>query len=170
MPASDFSTLYDRSYPYLYQLVASIHCNSQFIEDILQEIYLAAWMRFRTGTHPNPFGWLIITARHKAYDMLRRQLRETQKFIPLESQDTTCLPVPPASVPGQQLEQLFELDAPYQHIQLLLTEEELALLVAHYEDGFSVAEISERLNISDRACYMRLHRARKKLEPLVRAS
>lgn len=170
MPTSDFSSLYSRSYPYLYQLVASIYCNPQLIEDILQEIYLAAWVRFRGSAHPNPFGWLVITARHKAYDMLRRQLREAQKFVPLENERSACLPEPSTSDSGEQMEHLLERDSPYQHLQPLLNREELSLLVAYYEEGFSVSEISKRLNISDRACYMRLHRARKKLEPLIQSS
>jgi len=47
-----------------------------------------------------------------------------------------------------------------------LNEEELMLLIAYYDKGFTVTDISRQLNISDSACYMRLHRARKKLEPL----
>lgn len=170
MPTSDFSSLYTLSYPYLYQLVASIYCNPQFIEDILQEIYLAAWVRFRGTVHPNPFGWLVITARHKAYDMMRRQLRETQNFIPLADEAAVSLPVSSTDTSEKQIDQLLEKEAPYRNLQPLLKDEELSLLVAYYEEGCSVAEISRRLNISDRACYMRLHRAKKKLEPLIRAS
>ncbi len=165
MPISDFSYLYSHSYPYLYQLVASIYCNPCFIEDILQEIYLAAWEHFQISTHPNPLGWLVVTARHKAYDMMRRQMRETQKFIPLGEDADLALGF--SSSFQEPMSRILEREGLYPNIRPLLSEDELTLLVAYYDEGFSVADLSRRMNISDHACYMRLHRARKKLEPLI---
>lgn len=164
MPVSDFSFLYLDSYPYLYRLVASIAHNSGLVEDILQEIYLTAWEQFRAVTPPNPYGWLIITARHKTHDIMRRRFRETQTFIPLEDDFPSTMVLP--SLRLEPMTRWIERETRYQNIRRHLNEEELMLLIAYYDKGFTVTDISRRLNISDSACYMRLHRARKKLEPL----
>lgn len=164
MPISDFSFLYRNSYPYLYRLVASIVHNFGLVEDILQDIYLTAWEHFRTETPPNPYGWLVITARHKTHDIMRRQFRETQTFIPLEDDYPS-----PTTLPSLRLEPMtrwIERETRYQNIRRHLNDEELTLLIAYYDKGFTVTDLSKLLNISDSACYMRLHRARKKLEPL----
>lgn len=168
MLASEFSDLYHRSYPYLYQLVGSVNPGHHAIEDTIQDIYLAAWLRFRGSPHPNPFGWLIITARHKACDQLRRQLQDSQCCIPLD-EDTPLIPDGP-DFAEQQIEHLAESEMPYRRIRALLSEDELFLLLAHYEEGLSVPELSGRLGISPGACYMRLRRARLKLAPLLQTA
>ena len=168
MHPSDFSALYQSSYSYIYQLVFSVGQNHQAAEDTVQEIFLAAWVRFRGSPHPNPFGWLILTARHKAYDMLRRQMREARHFVPLDfDAEYTALSIG-----------LFTTDetvlagdeCPYSRILPLLKREDFNLLIAHYDHGITIAELSEKLNISSGACYMRLSRAKKKLLPLLRES
>lgn len=164
MQPSDFSSLYQSSYAYIYQLVFSVSQNRQSTEDTVQEIYLAAWIRFRAKAHPNPFGWLVITARHKACDALRRQLREAKHLIPLDfgtdanlcpGIDSLCSDCHPES------------ETAYEHIRPLLKQEEFYLILAHYEYGIPVAELADRMRISPGACYMRLHRARRKLAPLM---
>ncbi len=166
MHSSDFSVLYQSSYAYIYQLVFSITPNRQTAEDTVQDIYLAAWLCFRDKAHPNPFGWLILTARHKACDSLRRQIRESRRCIPL-TDTAACVPVYTVSSafprPGG-----YETEMSYGQIRRLLRGDEFDLIIARYEMGFSVDELSEKLRISPAACYMRLHRARRKLEALIR--
>ena len=49
-------------------------------EEMLQEAYATALQRWRVDGPPaNPVAWLVSTARHKAIDRLRRQLRFEQK-------------------------------------------------------------------------------------------
>ncbi len=49
-------------------------------EEMLQEAYAAALQKWRVDGPPaNPVAWLVSTARHKAIDRLRRQLRFEQK-------------------------------------------------------------------------------------------
>jgi len=165
MLPSEFSDLYHRSYPYLQRLVGSVTSGYHATEDTIQEVYLAAWLRFRSTSHPNPFGWLIITARHKACDQLSRQLWDSQHCIPLD-EDTFISPGSP-SFEDTQIDHLSDLEMPYPRIRRLLSSDELTLLVAFYEEGVSILDLSKRLNISPQACYMRLHRARHKLDPLL---
>lgn len=163
MHSSDFSTLYHTSYSHIYQLVFSVGKNRQSAEDTVQEIYLAAWLRFRGDTHPNPLGWLILTARHKACDMLRRQMRESQRCISLDMQaEYTAL-----STGLFVTDDIISDEEPYSRIRSLLKPDEFDLLIAHYDHGLPIAELARRLQISASACYMRLHRARQKLSVLI---
>lgn len=170
MQSSEFSALYQSSYPYIYQLVFSVNQDHQAVEDTVQEIYLAAWLRFRDSSHPNPFGWLVLTARHKACDMLRRRLREAKRCIPMDMHDDSNsgnYTLADAGTICGDISCLCEDASPYSNIRPLLRDEEFDLLLAHYEDGFSVNELAEKLHISPSACYMRLHRARRKLTALM---
>lgn len=166
MLASEFSDLYHRSYPYLCQLIGSGNPGCS-VEDTIQEVYLAAWARFQHISHPNPFGWLIITARHKLSDQLRRQRKESAFCVPLDQ-------VLEASnriiFHHMRIEHLWETDPPYGRVLQLLNQDELSLLLAYYEDGVPISELSSRLGITPHACQMRLHRAKKKLTPLLRTA
>lgn len=164
MHSSDFSTLYQSSYSYIYQLVFSVSQNHQTVEDTVQEIYLAAWLRFRDNSHPNPFGWLVLTARHKACDMIRRQIRDSKRCVPMDM-TTDFLPSDASLV--SSISGFENGEPPYSQIRPLLREDEFQLILAHYEQGFSVNELADELQISPSACYMRLHRARRKLSSLV---
>ena len=167
MHPSDFATLYYTSVPHIRHLVFSITKNQQALEDIVQDIYLAAWLRFRNDTHPNPMGWLLLTARHKAYDLIRRQLRESQFFLSQDlTSDTTVINSGLYS-PDPHLDTVCEDQQPYAKIRCFLRKEELELLLEYYDDRLSINEIAAKRHISPSACHMRLHRARKKLEPLV---
>ena len=168
MLVSEFSDLYHRSYPYLLRLVVSDGSGHQAAEDTIQEVYLAAWLRFRHSPHPNPFGWLVITARRKTCDQLRRQLWDSQHCIPLDENTLPC-PDGPA-FDDERISHLSDLEMPYPRSRQFLSEDELALLLAFYEEGMSIRDLSRHLNISPRACYMRLHRARHKLDPLVKSA
>lgn len=165
MQSSDFSALYQSSYPYIYQLVFSVNQNQQAVEDTVQEIYLAAWIRFRRAPHPNPFGWLVLTARHKASDMLRRQLREEKRCVPLDLSENS-LPLGTCHT-DSDTPCLWDEYSVYSHIRPLLRKDEFDLLIARYEQGFSIGELAEQLRISPSACYMRIHRIRLKLAPLI---
>ena len=65
---------------------------------------------------------------------------------------------------------MFESDPPYGRILRLLSLKELSLLLAYYEDGISISDLSSRLGITPHACQMRIHRAKKKLTPLLRTA
>lgn len=166
MHASDFSALYRASYPQIRQLVFSISKNQQAVEDIVQDIYLAAWLRFRNDSHPNPMGWLLLTARHKAYDLLRRQIRESEHYVLQDLSTDTAVIHSGLFDDDPNLDMVCENTSPYQQIQPLLRPEEFDLLLDHYDRGLSIDDLAAKHRITSSACYMRLHRARRKLEPL----
>ena len=60
--------------------------NFDLAEDVLQEAYLVALEQWpRDGIPPNPVGWLIVTARRKAIDRLRRDNTLEKKQLLLKS-------------------------------------------------------------------------------------
>src|SRR5579859_7955944 len=61
-------------------------------EEAVQEAFAAAAERWpEAGVPPNPGGWIVVTARHKALDRLRREStrygRETQAAVLLAADD-----------------------------------------------------------------------------------
>ncbi|MBQ8813216.1 MAG: RNA polymerase sigma factor [Lachnospiraceae bacterium] len=166
MHSSDFSALYRASSPLIRQLVFSISKNQQAVEDIVQDVYLAAWLRFRDNTHPNPMGWLLLTARHKAYDLLRRQIRESEHYVLQDLTKDTAVIRSGLFDNDPNLDLICEASTPYGQIQPLLRPEEFDMVLDHYDRGLSISELADKHQISTSACYMRLHRARHKLKPL----
>lgn len=167
MHLHDFATLYFNSVPVVRQLVFSVIGNYDNTEDILQEIYLAAWLRFRHEQHPNPMGWIMLTARNKAFDYLRRQIREAEHSLPTDLSQETSVIMAGLYENDMALDMICEEAVPYGRLSPLLQEDELNLLIEHYDHGISVPELANKLHISPSACRMRLHRARKKLKPLL---
>lgn len=57
-------------------------CRTADVEDCFQDIFMLAFInREKLKTHPNPVGWLYVTASNVAYDARRRNLKHEQLTI-----------------------------------------------------------------------------------------
>ena len=167
MLVSDFATLYSDSVPMVRQLVFSVTGDYDSTEDILQDIYLAAWLRFRHSHHPNPMGWLMITARHKACDYLRRRIKSADYCYLADFSEEASVVKTGLYRDDANLDTVCEDAAPYGRLSPLLHPDELSLLIEHYEQRVEVSALARKHHISPSACHMRLHRARKKLKSVL---
>lgn len=126
-------------------------------DDVQQEVWLAVYLGIRDLSNPRAFRtWLFRTTRHRAIDFLRREKRETELFVDAamdvadltESADDSSAPVD-----DRALDAAMALLAPAQREVLLL----------HYRDDLSYAEIALVVGCSIGTVRSRLHHAKRKV-------
>lgn len=63
------------------------------VEDCYQDLFMLAFLnRKKLSSHPNPVGWLFITAANIAHDMMRKNRKNERRTVSFEdAADITCL-------------------------------------------------------------------------------
>lgn len=151
---SKYLSLYQPLYRFLYQLTGS----QPEAEDLLQETFALAWQkREELLRHPNPDGWLYLTARRlwtNAYrvEMNRRRLGKTEDEVTEESavSETTENTV---------LNRFFR----FEELSAVLSGEEIELLIRRFEQGWELKEIAEADAVSEGSVRTRMYRIMQKL-------
>lgn len=140
--------------------------NLALAEDVVQDAFcraLEVW-KFR-GVPENPSAWLMMTAKHRALDVLRRE-RTARTFAPelgrlLESEWTLAPAVEELfasrEIQDDQLRMMFSCCAPR------LPEEAQVALILHILCGFSVGEVAAAFVSKHDAIEKRITRAKKVL-------
>jgi RNA polymerase sigma factor (sigma-70 family) len=138
--------------------------NLALAEDVVQDAFcraLEVW-KFR-GLPENPSAWLMVTAKNRALDVLRRE-RTARTFAPelgrlLESEWTLAPAVEerfaPNVIKDDELRMMFSCCHPR------LPEEAQVALVLHILCGFAVAEVAAAFVSSHAAMEKRISRAKK---------
>src|SRR3974377_2071848 len=133
-------------------------------EDVVQDAFcraLEVW-KFR-GVPENPSAWLMVTAKHRALDVLRRE-RTARTFAPelarMLKSEWTLAPVveevfAPQAIKDDQLRMMFSCCHPR------LPEEAQVALVLNILCGFSVDEIAAAFVSGHAAVEKRISRAKK---------
>ena len=123
-------------------------------EELTQDVFLKAYQALgRLPDDANHRAWLYRIATNAAYDQLRR--RKLIQWLPLMDHDASRA-AEPADVEGQ-IGSSQAVQKALGHIPLKYR----APLVLYSVQGYSVAEISEILDISQGAVKTRLYRARE---------
>ena len=125
-------------------------------EDVQQEVWLAVYLRIRVLSNPRAFRtWLFRTTRHRAIDHLRVQKRD--ELLVDVAQDVADLTESPddsdAALGDIDLDAAMALLPPVQREVLLL----------HYRDHLSYAEIALVVGCSIGTVRSRLHHAKRKV-------
>ena len=134
------------------------------VEDVVQEVLLAIHLKrhtWRVGAPVAP--WVMAIARHKLIDALRRRGR--QVHIPLESVMDVLEAVAPETQPDRQTDlhdALRLLD------QLRPRQREIVRSISI--DGHSIRDVAHRLDMSEGAVRVVLHRALKTMAMIYRKS
>jgi len=144
----------DWLYPFLRRRVVP---RADVIEDILQEILLAAWQALPTYRGDSGLqSWILGIARHKIDDYYRKRIREEEIT---EEEDS----VPePSTMP--MLEQQLDSAAQQERVKTTLSSmpENYALaLLARYRDEKSVREMAQLSGKTEKAMERLLARARE---------
>jgi len=72
--AAQFSQFHAEHYSHVLRYVRLRLKDSNLVEDVVQETFLRAWVDFnKLRNHPNPRGWLFVTARNLVTDNYRAQ-------------------------------------------------------------------------------------------------
>ena len=128
--------------------------NWPMANEAAQETFLVAWRRFEVfRSSENQVGWLKVTAKNVALNMMTRALREQKLFISMgEVPENTAVEAGELPV---SVELLF---------QNMMTEDEIHLLKRIVLEKATYLELAKELNISVWACQKRMQRLLKKLK------
>ena len=139
-------------------IVASLHRRTgdfDVAEEAVQEAVVAALRSWRSdGVPPNPGGWLALTARRRAVDLLRRRARE-QRLV--EEQGDAEVGPSETGGPDERLPMLFGCCHPS-----LSVEARLALTLRAVV-GMTTPQIASAFLVPESTMAQRLVRAKKKI-------
>ena len=138
------TALYDRHGRLVYSLALRVLRDSGDAEDVTQEVFVQAWRQAERfdDTRGSVTAWLLMVARARAIDLLRRRrVRPQPADEPVASE-------PSDRGPGQdlQLEWAERADAVRSALQSLPLVQRLAIELAFFE-GLTHNEIAEQLEI-----------------------
>lgn len=137
----------------------SVTKNSFMAEDAVQDAFVTAWMKLNTLQDPKKYGaWVSRIAKNCAINMINRY----KNYLPIETEDNVDLTADTASNP----EELFEISEDRDDVNKSiksLPDRTRQIIYLHYYDGLSVADIADRMNISEGTVKWQLHDGRKRL-------
>jgi RNA polymerase sigma-70 factor (ECF subfamily) len=144
----------DWLYPFLRRRVVP---RPDVIEDILQEILLAAWQALPTYRGDSSLqGWILGIARHKIDDYYRRRIREED----ISEEEDSALEPAFAPMPEEQLDSVAQQEKVHKILSNMSETYALALL-ARYRDEKSVREMAKLSGKTEKAMERLLARARE---------
>lgn len=156
-----FAAIYQQYRGRVYSYAVS-RAGRQLAEEIVSEVFLIAWRRFADLPDP-PLPWLLVTARNVAASQFRAAVREQSiagemaTWVAAAGQDT-----------GDVGEQVAERIAVLTALSgLPAADRELLTLVAWH--GLPAQVAARVVGCSTAAYFVRLHRARRRLEQAVAA-
>ncbi len=135
----------------LYLYVAAHLPDSHAVDDVVSETFTLACEKLEQfKRHPNPKAWLVLVARHKTLEMLRRLY--DRRLIHLDDE------TPLSSDCSQYGIREFAITA-----REALTPEEYRRFLRYFIWGYSLRELAELENVSPATLSVRLSRIRRKL-------
>jgi RNA polymerase sigma factor (sigma-70 family) len=152
----DFETLYTQYAEKVYRKCLSMTKDSEAAQDFTQEIFIRVFSKLDTFQQKSsPSTWLYSIAHNYCLDQLRIGKRMNWQDFP-EGMELAEEPTVSDEHQLQAMEQLLDT----------LPVEEASLLRLKYEQGLSISQISQQLNLHESAIKMRLKRSRDKLNQL----
>lgn len=136
--------------PKLFRYVYTILCDYHEAEDVVQDVFIAAYKGWTRFDGENESAWLHKIAYNKSIDCMRH--RKTVSFQDLHEDMLIA-------------EQNFDVGYSPAIIRALrrLTDEDRAILLGRITESLSYEELSKRLHMSEPALRKRYERAKKKL-------
>jgi RNA polymerase sigma-70 factor, ECF subfamily len=155
--ADAFAALVRRHQGSVFRRLGRFFRRPEEVEEVAQETFLRAWRKLGTYRGEAPFEhWLTRLCLRCAYDRLRRAGTEAAPAPPERREPE---PVVPGVDPNARLE--------VERLLRRLSVADRFLLVLLEGEGWSVAEIAERLGWSRTNVKVRAHRARKRLRRIL---
>lgn len=152
-----FRKLYDQTYTGLKRFVQYRSRNLHMTDDILQEIYLETYRHIdELAVHQNQIGWIYKTAEFKI--MKLNEVFDRNASRELGSQDFT------EPLTDDDTEGIIQLE----EYRGILEEDELALVMKKYVEGYSYKEIGQMTGNTEVGSKMKIMRLIKKLRKNIR--
>jgi RNA polymerase sigma-70 factor (ECF subfamily) len=148
-----FTDLYRRQHARVFAYAVS-HGGRQLAEEVVAETFLVAWRRVDAVPTSHPLPWLLATARNILRERFRDEVRQRSIADELGAWRGTAADV--ADGVTERAEMLAAL------AQLSADDRELLTLVAWH--GLSAGDAAKVVGCSTATYFVRLHRARRRLE------
>jgi RNA polymerase sigma-70 factor (ECF subfamily) len=158
-----FERLFTRYSPRVFRFVSRIVSNPAAAEEILNEVFLAAWQSAaRYEGRSEPLTWLLSIAHKKAISSLRRRREETGG-----DEDASADLADEKDTPEVTAQKADKGQIMRQCIKLLSSDHRTILDLVYYQER-SVREVAEILSVPENTVKTRLFYARKKLSELLK--
>jgi len=144
--------LYDRYSPLLYTIIKKIAPDQITAEHILVEVFVIIWRKidkfdFKVG---NVYSWLETLTRNKAIDNLRKERIVTNSTIQIyddEYEDYFILPTFPKDIDSLDYKTAITVKPKIEKALSKLTDTQQYVLHLAYYEGYTIDEISDKLNV-----------------------
>ncbi len=155
-----FGKLYDRHVKMIYNKCYGFAKSEDEAEDLTQDVFLQLFIKLRTFKGKSKFStWLYSFTYNFCVNYVNRnkQLKISDKSVQVESSEYKLT----EEVPD---ESLFEMKADKLKKCLeIISAEERSIILLKYQDGASIKELVNLLDIGESAVKMRLKRAKERL-------
>ncbi len=142
--------LYNRYSSLLYTLVKKIVTDENLAEEVLSDIFVIIWKKIKlfeikTG---NAYTWLILLARNKAVDTLKRK-KDSGTLPPYtdEYEDEVIIPHLSKEIDVIDLQTALSIKDNFETALNNLTDAQQYVLYLAFYEGLSQSEIAKKLNI-----------------------
>lgn len=136
---------------------AAVTKNTFMAEDAAQDAFVTAWMKLNTLQDPKKYGsWVCRIAKNCALNMISRY----RSFLPLDAVDNLSITDDGAENPAE-LYALSEGRSEVNKSVEMSPAKVRQIIEMHYFDGLSIAEIADRMRISEGTVKRQLHDGRK---------
>lgn len=154
--AARFTAVYDQTRPRVYAFAVS-HAGRDLADEIVSEVYLVAWRRLADIPRPE-LPWLLAVARNVAASQFRAAVRQRSIAAELRAW-TTAAELTTGDIADQIGERYSVLAA---LATLTISDRDLLTLVAWH--GLTAGQAAQVMGCTTAAYFVRLHRARRRLE------
>ncbi|PRX53061.1 RNA polymerase sigma factor [Flagellimonas meridianipacifica] len=155
-----FGRLYDRYAKMVYNKCYGFAKSQDEAEDLTQDVFLQLFIKLKMFKGKSKFStWLFSFTYNFCVNYVNRnkQRKMSDKSVPVEDSEYKLS----AEIPD---EDLFEMKSKKLKKALdLISAEEKSLLLLKYQDGASIKELTELMELGESAIKMRLKRAKKRL-------
>lgn len=131
------------------QIVKSEELSKEIVSDSLHTLWIC---REEMAKHTNPVGWLMLTARNKAINMVRDEKVKTTISLDLFPEPATADRIE-AEVEAKELQRFIELA-----VEKLAPREKLVFILSR-KHGLNNKEIAKRLAVSENTVKNQLYNA-----------
>ena len=133
--------------------------NHFMAEDAAQDAFVTAWMKLNTLQEPKKYGsWVCRIAKNCALNMISRY----RSFLPLDLVDNLNITDDGAQTPAELYALSEERNEVNKSIEML-PKKVRQIIELHYFDNLSIAEIADRMRISQGTVKRQLHDGRKRI-------
>ena len=138
---------------------ASVTHNTFMAEDAAQDAFVTAWMKLNTLQEPQKFGaWVCRIAKNCALNMVTR----FRSFLPMDVVENLNI----TDEQNQNPAELYALSEERNEVNKSmkrLPEKVRQIIHLHYFEGLSIAEIADRMRLSEGTVKWQLHDGRKRI-------